>query len=46
VRFLRRNLERRVQGLGIAVVPIDPMDFGMADGQAILTKLMAALQPG
>jgi cellobiose-specific phosphotransferase system component IIB len=28
--------------LGIAVLPIEPMDFGMADGEAILGKLLAA----
>ncbi len=42
VRFLRRSLERRAAPLGIAVVPIEPMDFGMADGPAILAKLLAA----
>ena len=43
VRFLRRNLERRFGGLGITVLPIEPMDFGMADGPAILAKLLAAI---
>jgi PTS system cellobiose-specific IIB component len=42
VRFLRRSIERRVEPLGIAVLPIEPMDFGMADGEAILGKLLAA----
>jgi PTS system cellobiose-specific IIB component len=42
VRFLRRSLERRLQPLGIAVLPIEPMDFGMADGEAILGRLLAA----
>jgi len=42
VRFLRRSIERRVEPLGIAVLPIEPMDFGMADGEAILSKLLAA----
>jgi len=46
VRFVRRNLERRSAGLGIAVLAIEPMDFGMADGEAILDKLMAAIAPG
>ena len=40
VRFLRRSIERRVESLGIAVLPIEPMDFGMADGEAILSKLL------
>ncbi len=42
VRFLRRGLERRAGPAGVAVLPIEPMDFGMADGQAILHKLLAA----
>jgi PTS system cellobiose-specific IIB component len=42
VRFLRRSLERRVETLDITVLPIEPMDFGMADGEAILSKLLAA----
>lgn len=42
VRFLRRNLERRLVPLGIAVLPIEPMDFGMADGEAILRKVLQA----
>ncbi len=46
VGFLRRNLERRFAGLGIAVVAIEPMDFGMADGEAILDKLRAAVASG
>jgi PTS system cellobiose-specific IIB component len=40
VRFLRRGLERRLGPLGIAVANIEPMDFGMADGEAILGKLL------
>jgi PTS system cellobiose-specific IIB component len=44
VRFLRRGIERRCAPLGISVVSIDPMDFGMADGRAILDKLQAALR--
>jgi PTS system cellobiose-specific IIB component len=46
VRFVRRALERRVAGLGIRVLTIEPMDFGMADGEAILGKLMGAVAPG
>ncbi len=46
VRFMRRGLERRVADLGIAVLVIDPMDFGMADGEAILDKLGAAVAAG
>jgi len=46
VRFMRRGLERRVAGLGIAVLTIEPMDFGMADGEAILDKLLAAVALG
>src|SRR3989304_2271587 len=42
VRFLRRSLERRVEPLGIAVLVIEPMDFGMADGEAILSRLLEA----
>lgn len=45
IRFLRRGIERRVESLGIAVLPIEPMDFGMADGEAILSKLLAATGP-
>lgn len=41
VRFLRRSLERRMEPLDITVLPIEPMDFGMADGEAILSKLLA-----
>jgi PTS system cellobiose-specific IIB component len=44
VRFMRRGLERRVSGLGIAVLAVEPMDFGMADGEAILNKLLAAVE--
>jgi PTS system cellobiose-specific IIB component len=43
VRFLRRNIERRAGPLGIAVLSIEPMDFGMADGEAILRKLLGAV---
>lgn len=43
VRFLRPRLESRAQGSGVIVLPIDPMDFGMADGEAILKKLLAAV---
>ncbi len=43
VRFLRKNLMRKVEPLGIAVLPIEPMDFGMADGEAILRGLLAGL---
>ena len=46
VRFLRRSLERRTAPAGVAVLSIEPMDFGMADGEAILDKLMAAIAPG
>ena len=42
VRFLRKSLTRKVEPLGIAVLPIEPMDFGMADGEAILRGLVAA----
>jgi PTS system cellobiose-specific IIB component len=42
VRFLRRGLESRARDLGVIMLPIDPMDFGMADGEAILRKLLAA----
>lgn len=47
VRFLRRALAARLEPLGVLVVPIEPIDFGMADGEAILGKLMEAMEhPG
>jgi PTS system cellobiose-specific IIB component len=44
VRFLRKGLEARLGPLGVLVLPIEPVDFGMADGEAILGKLMDAMQ--
>jgi PTS system cellobiose-specific IIB component len=44
VGFLRKRLTARLEPLGIRVVPIEPVDFGMADGEAILGKLMQALE--
>jgi PTS system cellobiose-specific IIB component len=44
VRFLRKGLAARLEPLGVLVLPIEPVDFGMADGEAILGKLMDAMQ--
>ncbi len=47
IRFLRRSLERRATPAGVRVLPIAPMDFGMADGPAIVNMLQSHLSwPG
>jgi len=44
VGLLRKRLAARLEPLGVRVLPIEPVDFGMADGEAILRKLIEALE--
>ena len=44
VRFIRRRLRARLEPLGILVLGIEPMQFGMAEGEAIFRQVLGALE--
>jgi cellobiose-specific phosphotransferase system component IIB len=44
VRIARKSIVRRAEPFGIIVVLMDPMAFGMADGEKLLRQIQDALQ--
>jgi PTS system cellobiose-specific IIB component len=44
VRIARKSIVRKAEPFGITVVLMDPMAFGMADGDKLLRQILDALQ--
>lgn len=45
IRMLRRSVARAVEPFGVIVEIIDPMAYGMADGQKIVQQILEAVAP-
>jgi PTS system cellobiose-specific IIB component len=43
VRFLRKGIQKLASPLGIPVIVIEPMSYGMADGESLLQQVMSAI---
>ena len=43
IRFLRKSIEKLASPHGIPVVVIEPMSYGMADGESLLQQVMNAI---
>ena len=44
IRFLRKGIEKLAAPFGIPVVVIEPMSYGMADGESLLQQVMTAIK--
>jgi PTS system cellobiose-specific IIB component len=43
IRFLRKGIEKLAAPFGIPVIVIEPMSYGMADGESLLEQVMNAI---
>ncbi len=43
VRFLRKGIQKLASPHGIPVIVIEPMSYGMADGESLLQQVMSAI---
>ncbi len=43
VRFLRKRIQKLASPHGIPVIVIEPMSYGMADGESLLQQVMSAI---
>jgi PTS system cellobiose-specific IIB component len=44
VRYKRKSLTKMAEPFGIIVEPIEPVTYGMVDGEKIFQQIMAALE--